>query len=711
MRWPGGEVPSTIGYILEWMKKYGPLIERAFSSGRLRQDAGGGGVVGPLQTHTHDGTTQGGDLWTKGADLPSAATLAVGVAGHYFHVTGTTTITAIASRPAGVELILEFDGALTITHGASLVLANATNIVTVAGDVLRFTSEGGGTWRQSTAKQTASSPSPPGLGPVAGQIDIGDAASDGVSASASHADHQHPFPAPAVGYPVDVGTSEADGTATTPARSDHAHAHGAIASGDLHAEYQTPAEHTAVGDSAPHHAQAHNILSVDHADSLAAAVSRGLIIVGNATPKWAGLAIPSLAGALFHFDGLDPKWADFATHLASYVSGILTVEKDGGPIVRARGYGAAANAGLHIGRARGTIAAPSDVLAEDIIGEFAWYGYQSGFKRGPYIDAITTEAWTATARGSRLEFFTVPNGSALSQLAFTIEQNQDLTLAQNIGMAAGKTVDGVDVSGHASRHTHGGADEVATATPGANAIPKAGAGGKLAAGWVQEVLAYADLTDDPVGDHLGDAVDAHDASAISNVPAGSVAATTVQAAIDELATDYAAADSAHTGAADPHTGYTLSTELVTHEGSATAHPDHTDAAHTGKIGEVPWGPLRLVLKKALPAATNNATLDDDWVYKGPWTNEAVRINNWYIRFESNLAANATFELRKNGTAITGSSITVNSGSRDAAVDAFTETTLADGDSLEAWQTAGNAENIGGSAYVYGDQDVVAAVAY
>jgi len=150
MRFPGGEVPNSIGYILEWMKKYGLLIERAFSMGRLRQDPGGGAVVGPPQTHTHDGTTQGGDLWTKGADLPSAATLAVGVAGHYFHVTGATTITAIASRPAGVELILEFDAALTITHGASLILANATNIVTAAGDVIRFTSEGGGTWRQSS---------------------------------------------------------------------------------------------------------------------------------------------------------------------------------------------------------------------------------------------------------------------------------------------------------------------------------------------------------------------------------------------------------------------------------------------------------------------------------------------------------------------------------------------------------------------------------
>jgi hypothetical protein len=39
-------------------------------------------------------------------------------------------------------------------------------------------------------------------------------------------------------------------------------------------------------------------------------------------------------------------------------------------------------------------------------------------------------------------------------------------------------------SSHASTHQNGGSDEVATATPGANAIPKAGAGGTLASGWL-----------------------------------------------------------------------------------------------------------------------------------------------------------------------------------------------------------------------------------
>ncbi len=37
---------------------------------------------------------------------------------------------------------------------------------------------------------------------------------------------------------------------------------------------------------------------------------------------------------------------------------------------------------------------------------------------------------------------------------------------------------------HAASHQHGGSDEIATATPGANAIPKAGAGGDLDGGWI-----------------------------------------------------------------------------------------------------------------------------------------------------------------------------------------------------------------------------------
>ncbi len=39
---------------------------------------------------------------------------------------------------------------------------------------------------------------------------------------------------------------------------------------------------------------------------------------------------------------------------------------------------------------------------------------------------------------------------------------------------------------HAASHQHGGSDEIATATPAANAIPKAGADGKLSIGWLSD---------------------------------------------------------------------------------------------------------------------------------------------------------------------------------------------------------------------------------
>ena len=72
------------------------------------------------------------------------------------------------------------------------------------------------------------------FGPPTGNIDIGDAAVEGVSGDATRADHQHGFIAPGAGYPLDVAAAEADGTATKSARSDHVHAHGSGYSPDAH---------------------------------------------------------------------------------------------------------------------------------------------------------------------------------------------------------------------------------------------------------------------------------------------------------------------------------------------------------------------------------------------------------------------------------------------------------------------------------------------
>ncbi|MHB8646946.1 MAG: hypothetical protein ACYDAR_14245 [Thermomicrobiales bacterium] len=53
---------------------------------------------------------------------------------------------------------------------------------------------------------------------------------------------------------------------------------------------------------------------------------------------------------------------------------------------------------------------------------------------------------------------------------------------------------------HRASHQNGGADEIATATAGANAIPKAGAGGTLATGWIPDLSATYPLR----GNNLSD---------------------------------------------------------------------------------------------------------------------------------------------------------------------------------------------------------------
>lgn len=72
-------------------------------------------------------------IWVKDSDIASATTLVLGSGGNFFDVTGTTTITGITVS-AGTLFMLQFDGALTFTHGASLLLPGEANITTVAGD-------------------------------------------------------------------------------------------------------------------------------------------------------------------------------------------------------------------------------------------------------------------------------------------------------------------------------------------------------------------------------------------------------------------------------------------------------------------------------------------------------------------------------------------------------------------------------------------------
>jgi hypothetical protein len=82
------------------------------------------------------------------ATIASAATTDLSTVGSQnVTVTGTTTITAFGTAPAGTFRRLRFSGALTLTYNAtSLILPGAVNITTAAGDTLEAVSLGSGNW-------------------------------------------------------------------------------------------------------------------------------------------------------------------------------------------------------------------------------------------------------------------------------------------------------------------------------------------------------------------------------------------------------------------------------------------------------------------------------------------------------------------------------------------------------------------------------------
>jgi len=98
-------------------------------------------------------------IWSKGADVASATALNLGSDGNSFDITGTTTITSIATEGVGTWAALQFDGALTFTHHATnLILPGGANITTAAGDIAIMYEYATGDWRCMSYQIAARSP-------------------------------------------------------------------------------------------------------------------------------------------------------------------------------------------------------------------------------------------------------------------------------------------------------------------------------------------------------------------------------------------------------------------------------------------------------------------------------------------------------------------------------------------------------------------------
>ena len=104
--------------------------------------------------------------WSKGADVASAAELPVLTDGNYFDVTGTTTVTSIATTAVGNLIKLHFDDALTLTHHATdLILPGGANITTAAGDEAEFIEYAAGDYRCTSYQKADGTPVTVGSSP------------------------------------------------------------------------------------------------------------------------------------------------------------------------------------------------------------------------------------------------------------------------------------------------------------------------------------------------------------------------------------------------------------------------------------------------------------------------------------------------------------------------------------------------------------------
>jgi hypothetical protein len=99
--------------------------------------------------------------------------------------------------------------------------------------------------------------------------------------------------------------------------------------------------------------------------------------------------------------------------------------KDAANVVVASSYGTGLNTEFMAFRGRGTGASTTAVLSGDVLGAFSYAGATTAtaIKSGAFHRALATENWSATANGTKLETYTIPNTTSTAVLRTTLDQD------------------------------------------------------------------------------------------------------------------------------------------------------------------------------------------------------------------------------------------------------------------------------------------------
>ena len=135
-----------------------------------------------------------------------------------------------------------------------------------------------------------------------------------------------------------------------------------------------------------------------------------------------------------------------------------------------RGYSSDANSSaIRVTKFRGTYAAPQAPQSGDSLGKFELAGYgttsSDGYPQASF-EGVATEAWGATARGTKTLIKVTPNTTTTQATAVTIDQDKSVTLAGALSVT-GTTTLATSLSGLA-KLTSG---VVSTATSGTDYAP------------------------------------------------------------------------------------------------------------------------------------------------------------------------------------------------------------------------------------------------
>jgi hypothetical protein len=158
--------------------------------------------------------------------------------------------------------------------------------------------------------------------------------------------------------------------------------------------------------------------------------------------------IPSLSGTYIPYTGassavdLNAKSLVNVSNLGINTTSVPTIklravgDNNSSSRIAIRGYSSDANSSsMRVTKFRGTVGAPQAPQSGDSLGKFELAGYgttsSEGYPQASY-EGLATEAWGATARGTKVVFKVTPNTTTTQSIALTLDQNSVATFASSV---------------------------------------------------------------------------------------------------------------------------------------------------------------------------------------------------------------------------------------------------------------------------------------